>query len=112
MGGALPNADRLWRRSLDEVRRMARFTADHDSRLVLAAIPASEQILEHSTRQYYQDVLQTFAADEHIRFVNLIDGLSAGDPRSLYFEIDPHFTPKGHQVTAELLYAATKDMLR
>jgi hypothetical protein len=42
----------------------------------------------------------------------LIEGFTSRGPRQLYLSWDPHFTPLGHQVTAELLYDATRDRLR
>ena len=110
--GTLRDADRLWRESLDELLRMNRFAHARGITLVLAAIPTSTQAIEGLSQTHYQDVLGRFATAERIVFVNLIEGFAARGPRSLYLSGDPHFTPLGHQVTAELLYDATKDRLR
>jgi lysophospholipase L1-like esterase len=110
--GKARDEDRLWQESLKELHQIHEFTAAHGSALVIAAIPPVEQVLEHVARTYYQDVLRTFAAREHVRFVDLYDGLAAGDPHSLYWSWDPHLTPAGHRAVAGLLYEATKDLLR
>jgi lysophospholipase L1-like esterase len=110
--GTLPDADRPWRESLDELRRMKRFADARGITLVLAAIPTSTQAIEGLSQAHYQDALRRFAAAERIVFVNLIEGFTARGPRKLYLPGDPHFTPLGHQVTAELLYDATQDRLR
>jgi lysophospholipase L1-like esterase len=107
----IPNVERLWRASLDELRRMHHFALAHQSTLVVAAIPHKEQLLHHETQAHYQDVLRAFCAREGIAFVNIFDGFAAGDTRALYWPSDPHFTPHGHQVVAELLYDATRGLL-
>jgi len=110
--GTLPDLDRSWRESLDEIRRMQRFAGAHQATLVLAAIPTVDQVIGRRPQTHYQVVLRGFAAAEGIRFVNLIDGFLARGARELYLRDDPHFTPLGHRVTAELLFDATKDLLR
>jgi lysophospholipase L1-like esterase len=110
--GTLADADRLWQESLRELRRMHRFAVVHGSTLVLAAIPPAEQLFDRAPQTHYQNVLRAFAAEEGVLFINLYGGLVARDPHLLYWTWDPHLTPAGHRVVAELLYDATKDLLR
>ena len=70
-----------------------------------------EQVFDRAPRTHYQDVLRKFATREGIRFIDLYDGLVARDPHPLYWSWDPHLTPAGHRVVAELLCEATKDLL-
>lgn len=112
LGGTLPDAARLWRQSLDELRRMKRLASRHGAAIVLVAIPTAEQFFERQPQTHYQDVLRAFAAEEGIPFVNLHDGFAAANPRELYWPWDAHFTPAGHRVAAELLYGATRDLLQ
>ena len=112
VNGTLRDADRLWRESLGELRRMHRFAADHGSTLVLAAIPPAEQSFDRAPQTHYQDILRAFAAQEGLMFVNLYDGFVAHDPHPLYWTWDPHLTPAGHRVAAELLYDSTRELLK
>ena len=110
--GRLADAGRLWEASLSELRRMHRFAVARGSTLVLAAIPPAAQSFGRLTQTHYQDILRDFASNEGIRFVDLYDGFVARDPHPLYWPWDPHLTPVGHRRVAELLYDATKDLLR
>lgn len=109
--GTVPGEDRLWQASLNELHVMREFANSHGSALVLAAIPPAEQVFDRAPRTHYQDVLRKFATREGIRFIDLYDGLVARDPHPLYWSWDPHLTPAGHRVVAELLCEATKDLL-
>jgi len=110
--GDLRDADRLWRASLDELRRMHRFAEDHHSTLVLVAIPPGAQTFSRAPQTHYQDVLRAFAGREGLMFVNLYDAFVARDPRPLYWTWDMHFTPEGHRVVAELLNEASRELLK
>jgi lysophospholipase L1-like esterase len=110
--GTVRDEDRLWQASLKELHRIREFAEAHRSALVIAAIPPAEQLFDRVPRTHYQDVLRAFATREGIRFVDLYDGLAAGDPHQLYWSWDPHLTPAGHRVVAGLLYEATKDLLQ
>jgi lysophospholipase L1-like esterase len=110
--GTLKDADRLWQVSLSDLRRMHRFAAGHQSTMVLVAVPPFEQVSEHASQAHYQDVLKAFTAKEGITFINAYDDLVQRDVRPLYFDWDPHFTPAGHRVLAEILYERTRDLLK
>ena len=64
-----------------------------------------------STRANYQEVLRRFCEREGIRFIDLLNSLSAHDVREIYLDGDPHWNAKGHEVVAEILYEQTKDLL-
>lgn len=91
---------------------MKQFASTHGATLVLAAIPPAEQVLAHAPQEYYQSVLGEFAAREGIPFVNLIERLSSADAASFYWDWDPHFTPRGHRVVADALYAETAHLFK
>jgi len=110
--GQLRDAARLWQESLAQLDKMKRFADEHQVRLVLAAIPPREQILDKVPQTYYQDILRDFCERDGITFVNLFEGLVSHGLQGLYLDGDPHFTPLGHQVVAELLYDATKGLLK
>ena len=112
MDGTLASLEARWKSSLDQVRRMQQFAVAHGSRLVLAAMPPVEQTFTRGPRTHYQDIVRAFASREGITFVDLYEGFLANDPHALYWSWDPHFTPAGHAVVANLLYDATKDFLR
>jgi lysophospholipase L1-like esterase len=112
VNGRLAGADRAWRDSLSELRRMHHFASGHRSTLVLVAIPTAEQTFHRATQAYYQDVLRAFAAQEGLMFIDLYDPFVARDPHPLYWTWDPHFTPEGHRVAAEVLYERTRGLLQ
>jgi lysophospholipase L1-like esterase len=105
--GTVVDLDRKWNDSFTYVRRIAAFTRARGVRLVLAAIPPSEQLRDAATRPRYQDKLRDFAAAEHIQFVDLLSLFERGDHSDLYWTWDPHFTPRGHDVVADLLIKET-----
>jgi lysophospholipase L1-like esterase len=112
IGGRLAGSDERWVAALAYLEAMVRFAAARGATLVLAAIPPAEQVYGGGSQQHYQDVLRDFARRENIRFVNLIDALTSLDAHAFYWDWDPHFTPRGHRVVAEALYAATAELFR
>jgi lysophospholipase L1-like esterase len=107
VGGRLPDAPAKWEQSLAYVRRIARFTQEHGATLAVAAIPPAGQ-LEHPDRRHYQAILQAFCAVEHVPFIDLLDDLRGSGEKDLYWQWDPHLTPRGHRVLAEALYEKTR----
>jgi hypothetical protein len=112
INGTLADRERRWRDSLSQVTRMNRFAAARGASLVLVAIPPAEQVLTHGSQEYYQKVLREFSRSEGIRFVNLIERFTPVAAPSSYWDWDPHFTPRGHRVVAEALYADTADLFK
>lgn len=109
--GTIADAGRKWADSLAYVRRAAAFSREHGARLVLAAIPPFEQLSRPSTRANYQEILRRFCDTEGIPFIDLLAGLMAEDQGSLYWDWDPHFTPRGHQRVAEILVRESQTLL-
>jgi lysophospholipase L1-like esterase len=107
INGTLEDSKRRWQESLAYLARIRRNAAAHGGTVVLAAIPTAAQVFSRGSQEYYQKVLREFAAQQGIQFVNLIDRLSSLDAHTLYWDWDPHFTPGGHRVVAEALYAET-----
>jgi GDSL-like Lipase/Acylhydrolase family len=107
----MANGPRQWADDLAYLSRIAEFGRRHDTTIVLAAIPLARQSKDPSTRKNYQDVLRGFCETEGIRFIDLLNGLEPLDSREIYLEGDPHWTPKGHQAVAGILYEQTKDLL-
>jgi len=112
INGTLADRERRWKDSLSQIARMHRFAEVRGASLVLVAIPPAEQVLAHGSQEYYQQVLREFSRSEGIRFVNLIERFTPAAAPSSYWDWDPHFTPRGHRVVAEALYADTADLLK
>lgn len=49
------------------------------------------------------DLVQDFAKENHVPFINLLGTLRAHAGQKLYFDYDGHFTPAANQVVAEAL---------
>ena len=108
MKGTLADRDRRWRDSLDQIPRIKRFVSARGALLVLAAIPPAEQVVANGSQEHYQNVLRAFSEQHGIQFVNLIDRLTTPEARTLFWDWDPHFTPRGHRAVAEALYDETE----
>ncbi len=78
---------------------------------MLVAIPPVEQLSKPSARKNYQEVLQRFCVAERIPFIDLLAKFGALNRHELYLDWDPHFTPRGHEVVADILYEETKALL-
>ena len=109
--GAVGEADPRWTTSLSYLDRIAATARAHGASLLIVAIPPSTQLAAPETRRHYQDVLRRFSEREGVRFVDLLDTLGERDVRAIYIEHDPHWTAKGHEAVAEILYERTKDLL-
>jgi len=109
--GAVGEADPRWTTSLSYLDRIAATARAHGASLLIVAIPPSTQLAAPETRRHYQDVLRRFCDREGVRFVDLLDTLGERDVRDIYIEHDPHWTAKGHEAVAEILYERTKDLL-
>ena len=109
--GTVADGPRKWTESLSYLRQAVRFSRQHGATLVLAAIPPVEQLSRPSTRKNYQDVLRRFCEAEAIPFIDLLVEFGAVDRRGLYLDWDPHFTARGHEVVAGILYEETKALL-
>jgi lysophospholipase L1-like esterase len=108
--GTVADAGRKWAESLAYVRRAAAFSREHGAALVLAAIPPVEQLSRPSTRANYQDLLRRFCETEAIPFVDLLAELESGEHQGLYWDWDPHFTPRGHARVAEILFQQSRSL--
>jgi hypothetical protein len=109
--GRVPHPEQEWAGSLEYLERIVKFSRAHGMAVVVAAIPVRSQSKDPSTRVNYQDILRRFSEQEGVRFVDLLDGLGGLDVDAMYLEGDPHWTAKGHEVVAGLLYERTKDLL-
>ncbi len=109
--GAVGEADPRWTTSLSYLDRIAAAARAYGASLVIAAVPPARQFATPDTRRHYQDVLRRFCEREGVRFVDLLDTLGGRDVREIYLEGDPHWTAKGHEAVAEILYERTKDLL-
>ncbi len=109
--GTMTDPSRAWTADLTYLHRIAEFGRQRAVAVVVAAIPVARQAANPSTRSNYQDIIRRFCEREGVRFVDLLGSLSAHDVREIYLEGDPHWTAKGHEVVAEILYEQTKDLL-
>ncbi len=109
--GTLPDSPSRWETSLMYLRRVAEFARKRGVTVLIAAIPPKAQFARPATRRNYQEVLRHLCLQEGIRFIDLFDRLNRSGSRDAYFEDDPHWTPKGHQIAAEALYEETKDLV-
>jgi len=111
VAGTLPGRDQKWTRNLALLARMAAFCRSQGATMVLAAIPASIQTTKPETRRHYQDPLRAWAEASGVAFVDMLDGFVQAAGRDLYFKSDLHFSPAGHRLAAEILYARTNGLL-
>jgi hypothetical protein len=109
--GTMEDPSRQWADDLSYLRRMTAFARQRGVTVVLAAIPLARQSANPSTRRNYQDILRNFCEQEQIAFVDLLDPLSRFDVDDVYVKGDVHWTAKGHEVVADVLYERTKDLL-
>ena len=109
--GTMADPSREWADDMAHLERIAAFGRARGATVVVAAIPLASQSANPSTRANYQDILRRFCEREGVRFVDLLDTLGARDVREMYLEGDPHWTAKGHEAVAEILYERTKDLL-
>lgn len=109
--GTMADPSRAWADDLAYLRQIAQFGRQHRVNVVVAAIPLARQSANPSTRANYQDVIRRFCEREGVRFVDVLDSLSARDVHEIYLEGNPHWTAKGHEAVAEILYEQTKDLL-
>ena len=109
--GTMADPSREWAADLSYLQRIAEFGRQHAITVVVAAIPLERQSADPSTRANYQDVLRRFCEREGVRFVDLLDSLGGRDVREIYLEGNPHWTAKGHEAVAEILYEQTRDLL-
>ena len=107
----LTDPSRKWAEDFSYLRRITEFSRQHGVTAVLVAIPLARQSANPSTRKNYQDILRRFCEQEGIRFIDLLDSLSRYDVHDIYIEDNPHWTIRGHEVVAEVLYEQTKDLL-
>jgi len=110
--GTVPDGPAKWEASLGYVRRAIEFARARGIIFVLVAIPPAEQVQTGATRAHYQDILRRFAETARVPFIDLLERFEATDHRGLYWDWDPHFTPRGHALVADLLFDATAAMLR
>ena len=109
--GTIADTERKWAESLAYVRRAAAFSRAHGATFVLAAIPPVEQFTRPSTRVHYQDVLRRLCDREGIPFIDLLAKLEGIDHQGAYWDWDPHFTPRGHELVADILFEETRTLL-
>jgi hypothetical protein len=109
--GAMADASHQWATSLQYLHRIAEFSRMHGAALVVAAIPLARQLANPSTRKNYQDVLRSFCESEGVPFVDLLRWLQPLDVHEIYLEGDPHWTARGHEAVAQILFEQTKDLL-
>ena len=109
--GTMAEPSREWADDLSYLKRIAEFGRRRGVAVVVAAIPLERQTANPSTRANYQDVLRRFCEQEGLRFIDLLDSLGRHDVREIYLAGNPHWTAKGHQTVAEILYEQTRDLL-
>jgi len=100
---------------LDEMQQKAR---EHQARLVVVAIPAAEQVNDGQwqalattfhlagtalDRDRPQQRLQAWSTQAGVPVIDLLPGFRAAHDSRLYFHADPHWTPAGQALAAQLI---------
>lgn len=109
--GTIKDSSRKWADDVSYLRRITEFSRQHGVTVVLVAIPLARQAADPSTRKNYQDILRRFCEQERIAFIDLLDPLSLFDVDEVYVKGDVHWTVRGHEAVAEVLYERTKELL-
>lgn len=104
-----------WSLTFALLREIAAIARAHGAETVLAVIPEQAQVqpqtrIEGLEPDDYevQEKLRTFASAEGIAYLDLLPALSAefqATGRPLYYLRDRHLNARGHEVTAEAIYA-------
>lgn len=108
-----------WSLTFALLREIAAATREHGAKIVLVVIPEQAQVqprtrIEGLEPDDYevQEKLRTFASAERIAFLDLLPALSAefrAKGRPLYYLLDRHLNARGHEVTANEVYAFLRD---
>jgi hypothetical protein len=117
-----PSFDAAWAETTDLLRRIDRTARGAGARTVVAFVPAAFQVSAEAvavrervgfaaeprllTDTTMVDRLRAFGATAGIPVVDLLAPLRARAAEPLYYPVDGHWTPLGHQVAAEVLAAA------
>jgi hypothetical protein len=49
--------------------------------------------------------------ERHIPFIDLLEHMPRAGIQQLFWDWDPHLTPQGHRVVADILYRETRSLL-
>jgi hypothetical protein len=113
-----------WNLTQTIFRNLASSTANNSQRLIVLILPTSYQVYQKTWNQYIaalqldpsnydldkpQRILRDFFDDQDIEYVDALPGLRQNIHAPLFFPIDGHLTPQGHQLVAQQLcdYLAT-----
>lgn len=83
----------------------------HACPFILWAVPDRGSLL-HVQEDYLDEYLRGWSIREEIRYVSMVDAFRAIDARLLFHDHDVHFTPRAHELCAELLAGAIEEALR
>lgn len=92
-----------WSRSLEYLEKMRGLCDAHGTRLVLMVIPPIERLLGQTTLDEPYEILDAFGKAHDVPVLNLLPSFQAQQAEQVYFKYDRHWTPRGHQVAAEVL---------
>ena len=114
-----PEIESGWQKTFDVLKKMKADSEAHDAQLVLVAIPTREQVYPKSWEDVKiqfaldeasfdlglpQQKLAAFAASQGIPYVDLLPEFKAHNTDSnLYFHVDRHWTPAGHELAAQAI---------
>jgi hypothetical protein len=114
-----PEIEAGWQKTFGVLEQMRDDCQAHGARLVLVAIPTREQVYPQSwadvktqfaldESQFDLDLpqrrLAAFASEQTIPYVDLLPDFRAQSSNpNLYFRIDRHWTPAGHDLAAQVI---------
>lgn len=96
---------REWELTKALIRRLRDRVHENGSEFLLVLIPNREYVVRDYVEDLPEQLLVSFARREGIDVVDLLPALerAARDGGEPYFRTDPHWTPEGHAVAAEVL---------
>jgi hypothetical protein len=114
-----PEIEAGWQKTFDVLKAMQADCDAHGAELVLVVIPTREQVYPKSwddvkaqfdldeaefDLELPQRKLSDFASGEGILYIDLLpDFKAANSDPNLYFQVDRHWTVKGHELAAEVI---------
>jgi hypothetical protein len=84
--------------------RMATFCAAHHIALIVAAIPAREQMDSRLSESPFEARVRAWCRARALPFLDPLQDFRRAGPGEIYFAVDPHLSEKGHARYARFLF--------
>lgn len=109
-GGPVPEA--AYAEMFRYLDRMWSYCRQQGIHLVVAAIPAKEQLDLALPESPFEKRIGAWCASRHLLFLDPLDAFRRAGTAEIYFPWDPHFSEKGHAWYARFLFENTLPTLR